>query len=688
MLLIIFFLVLETRNILTKTVLAKKRIIRENMPPTAVGTSSYKEFVTMSNYFIDTTMLIEHVLLSENVINLITAPKKFGKTTNLQMIKEFLEIEVDERGKRIKVFRNSLNYKLFRDFKILSPSTDHYEKLEKPLLIFSRKKVMELQGKMPVVYIDLATNGSEWNSSEDVIHGIVRNRIALCMQQHNYLLAVFEEIKDDELQKLETDRFEKFSNPEIPLEWSDFGDSIEWLSEALKKHFKKDVMVLIDDYDSILNDMYGKLEIDEKEFKDITKFLAQFYAAAIKYNRAAARAVITGVTSLNKELLLHMLSLSNHDIFKSDLLEYFGVNVNYLEDILNAVNSDLVKKQMTIKNKYNGYGFGNQGVHKMLNPYSFSNYLCTWKLRNHWPGSPELEESILVLLTLDTFREAFIWMMNKNKLFLENAVGPPAIDEFFYLDLRRQLREIEYKNERNNTIVIHTNMKFMLSMGYLSPKISKKYDQMLGVLNISHILPPVRSRSLIVRVSNEEVETRLINIYVDYLTQLNWFSDTLSEEFENFQLRYVECVSTFEETDLDSQKAEMELQNFLSTVPSFLSSNASVEGDGVRVDEQKLYELLCLAGTKVRPLRKGWDKSTPGRMDLKYIWKQRMSVVEVKYDVNEFTENDRAQKHISNYSACIKEEWKKYKSIRTFKIILINVNSDKQVRIFSQVDST
>ena len=123
------------------------------MNKTATGVSSFEELIEKSTILIDKSLLIKDFMESPAHVLLITCPKRWGKSINIDMIKTFFEIEVDQDGKRLPDKKETRSYKLFQGQVI--KNNEKTEHLDQPFNIAHDKEfIEEYQGEHPVISID------------------------------------------------------------------------------------------------------------------------------------------------------------------------------------------------------------------------------------------------------------------------------------------------------------------------------------------------------------------------------------------------------------------------------------------------------------------------------------------------------------------------------------------------------
>lgn len=131
----------------------KKAKTEEAANTTAIGVTTFKKLVEKSTIFIDKSLLVKDFLENPAEVLLITCPRRWGKSINMDMIKTFLEIEVDRDGNRHSDKKQASNYKLFQGE--INSSNTKKENLEKPLnIVADQDFINKYQGEHPVISID------------------------------------------------------------------------------------------------------------------------------------------------------------------------------------------------------------------------------------------------------------------------------------------------------------------------------------------------------------------------------------------------------------------------------------------------------------------------------------------------------------------------------------------------------
>ncbi|MEM7383106.1 MAG: AAA family ATPase, partial [Bacteroidota bacterium] len=221
-------------------------------PKICVGTDNFADLLLSSNIFVDKSMFIQEFLEeSGSKAVLIVRPRRWGKSLNMDMLRCFLTIEVDEQGGLLPQ-EESLNHKLFAGGEVvIGPKTGKVKQLA-PLKIAQQHPdlVSEYQGQYPVISLGLK---DVKGSSYERIEAGLKRQIAKLYKKHRYLKQYIHPQSNllDEDQKEQLSRYFKST-----FSQEDLADSLRFLSELLYKHFGKPVYILIDEYDAPINHAY------------------------------------------------------------------------------------------------------------------------------------------------------------------------------------------------------------------------------------------------------------------------------------------------------------------------------------------------------------------------------------------------------------------------------------------------
>lgn len=297
--------------------------------PLPIGVEDFKRLVDNGYYFVDKTLMIKELLENKETVNLFTRPRRFGKTLNMSMLQRFFEAT----GKS--------NAYLFDGLKIAT-----------------YPEYMAYQGQYPVISISLKS--MKQASYTDAFY-MYKNLIAKEYEKHKIIL--------ESNQILESEK-EIFRNiMEQRADQNVYLNSIRTLSDILAKYYKKNVIILIDEYDVPLENAYH-----EGFYDDMTNLIRSCFESALKTNPSLEFAVLTGCLRVSRESIFTGLNnLKTYSITKNKFSQYFGFTQEEMQEILQTFS--LEQYAETIAKWYDGYRFG---LTEIYNPWSVLNCIDSY----------------------------------------------------------------------------------------------------------------------------------------------------------------------------------------------------------------------------------------------------------------------------------------------------------------------
>ena len=325
------------------------------MQKIGIGYENYKRLIDEGCYYVDKTMLIKDIIEKGGIVNLFTRPRRFGKTLALSMIRTFFELEYDFDGNVIEKNR------YFEGKKIMQ--------CENPIL--------SKMGKYPVIKLSLkSAKQPDFNTSFLKL----REEIVNEFRRHKYLLDSDSlTIEDKEIFKNLLNGIviwnaksnniadnKEVTRSMIREEYGKYSTSLRTLSNLLQIHHKKNVIILLDEYDVPLENAYYN-----GFYNEMTGFIRSLFESALKTNDALEFAVVTGCLRISKESIF--TGLNNfvvNSVRSTDFGEYFGFTTKETFNMLDAYG--LEKNHETVMDWYDGYLFGECEVY---NPWSVTHYI-------------------------------------------------------------------------------------------------------------------------------------------------------------------------------------------------------------------------------------------------------------------------------------------------------------------------
>ena len=303
----------------------------------AIGIDDFRKIIKEDCYYVDKTKFIEAVLEDASNLKLFTRPRRFGKTLNMSMLKYFFDVRESEE-----------NRELFNGLDI------------------EKSKYIDEQGKYPTILISLKSIKYEtWEESLEQLKSLVSN-----------LYNEFEYIREC----LNESEIELFNDIWFKKENGEYANSLKNLTSFLYKYYKKEVILLIDEYDIplITAHKYGY-------YNEIINFYKIFLGEALKTNQYLKMGVLTGIIRVIKTGIFSDLNnLKVYSILEKKYSEFFGFTEEEVKKALQYFNIE--EELANVKYWYDGYKFGNS---ELYNPWSIINFLDGRELKNYWVGTSE-----------------------------------------------------------------------------------------------------------------------------------------------------------------------------------------------------------------------------------------------------------------------------------------------------------
>ena len=328
---------------------------RKEKKPLPVGISDYIR-AQSEYYYVDKTLLIRDFLDRKSFVSLFTRPRRFGKTLNMDMLRVFFEISDDDTSR------------YFSDKAIWECGPEY------------RKH----QGKYPVIF--LTFKDVKYDSWEATFV-----RIAELLQEE---FGRHSELKNsDKLEEYEKEYYRKVLNAEANE--VELSGSLQKLSKMLTVHYGKSPIIIIDEYDTPIQEGYSKEFYDE-----IIGFMRNFFSGAFKDNRYLSYGFLTGILRIAQESIFSGLNnLTVNTVMDEEYDSFFGFTESEIHRMLAYYG--VTDKEEELKEWYDGYYFGSKEIY---NPWSVINYLSKGCLpQAYWvnTGKNEILEDVLRATTDD-----------------------------------------------------------------------------------------------------------------------------------------------------------------------------------------------------------------------------------------------------------------------------------------------
>ena len=406
----------------------------------AIGIQSFSEIIEKKYFYVDKTSFIKEWWDSGDSVTLITRPRRFGKTLNMSMVEQFFSLDYANRG-------------------------DLFEGLS----IWKEKEYREIQGTYPVISLSFA-NIKEKN------YEITRKKICQILTDlyadYTFLM------KSDVMEASDREFFHRIS--------PDMGDveatlALHNLSKYLSRYYGKKVIILLDEYDTPMQEAYVDGYWDE-----LVVFTRSLFNSTFKTNPWLDRAIMTGITRVSKESIFS--DLNNLEVVTTTSNKYatsFGFTEEEVFDALEECELSGEKKE--VKRWYDGFIFGKQK--DIYNPWSILNFLDKKDYRTYWANTSS--NSLVGKL----LREGDRRIKEQFEILLDGGVIESPIDE-----------QIVYNQLRGNERAIWS---LLLASGYL------KVLRFESIIEVPDGMNPKYTLAL----TNREVRLMFQNMIRD------WFMD-------------------------------------------------------------------------------------------------------------------------------------------------------------------
>ena len=439
----------------------------------SIGTQDFEKMIQRNCFYVDKTGFIKEWWESEDEVTLITRPRRFGKTLNMSMLNCFFSNKYADRG-------------------------DLFEKLE----IWKDGKYREIQGTYPVIFMSFAE--IKQNNYNDAVEKIKRIICEVCQQ--------FDFLKNwDGLTETEK---KNISN--ISYDMSDVmaQDLIKNMSNYLSRYYGKKVIILLDEYDTPMQEAYVN-----GYWEELVAFTRSLFNSTFKTNPYLERAIMTGITRVSKESIFS--DLNNLEVVTTLTPKYetaFGFTE---EEVFKALDEQgLSDKKNDVKIWYDGFRFGSKN--DIYNPWSIINCLDKKKIALYWAESSS-----------NGLINSLVQKGSSNiKMMVEELINGSTIN--VPIDEQIVFSELDYSED--------AVWSLMLASGYLKVVSSEELN--------------------LIRESDNEYELALTNREILFMFKkmiLRWFSPAKNETNE-----FIKALITGDIESMNEYMNDVALRTFSS----------------------------------------------------------------------------------------------------------------------------
>lgn len=305
----------------------------------AIGIQDFEQLRTNNCFYVDKTAFIKEWWESMDAVTLIARPRRFGKTLNMSMLEKFFSLDYSGRG-------------------------DLFEGLS----IWQEEKYRKLQGTYPVIALSFArVKETSYRSTRDKICEIIRNL---------YIKYVFVK-ESDSLTDADRAYFDRILS--VNVNDVDVTSALYQLSDFLCRYHGKKVIILLDEYDTPMQEAYVN-----GYWNEIVSFTRSLFNSTFKTNPFLDRAVMTGITRVSKESIFS--DVNNLKVVTTTSDKYataFGFTETEMFAALDECG--LSDQKEKVKQWYDGFIFGKHT--DIYNPWSAINFLDTGKIDIYWANT-------------------------------------------------------------------------------------------------------------------------------------------------------------------------------------------------------------------------------------------------------------------------------------------------------------
>ena len=410
----------------------------------SIGAQDFETLRQENYFYVDKTKFIQEWWESGDTVSLITRPRRFGKTLNMSMVEKFFSINYAERAD------------LFYDLNIWQDENYH-----------------KLQGTYPVLFLSFADiKETTFNESRKKICKIIQ----MVYNKYDFLLegCLLNANEKNDFLKITADMEDYMASL-----------SLKMLSDYLYRYYGKKVIILLDEYDTPMQEAYVN-----GYWKELTAFTRGLFNSTFKTNPYLERAIMTGITRVSKESIFS--DLNNPEVVTTTSEKYtdcFGFTEEEVFAALEEYNLSDQKQQ--VKSWYDGFTFGKRK--DIYNPWSIINFLDKKKVGAYWANtSSNTLIGKLIRESSPTIKKTFEHLLQGESIHLE-------IDE-----------QIVYQLLDSDEQAIWS---LLLASGYLKVKDFTEYISAFGEWKQEYDL----------EVTNFEVKSMFRNII------RNWFGNVKSD---------------------------------------------------------------------------------------------------------------------------------------------------------------
>ena len=345
-----------------------KEDVSKEKKPLPIGISDYVR-AQAEYYYVDKTLLIKEFLDQKSLVSLFTRPRRFGKTLNMDMLRVFFEKSTEDTS---VYFIDKAIWKCGEKY------TKH-------------------QGKYPVIFLTFKdVKFDSWEATIDKIRALLQAEFG----RHRELM------NSENIAEYEKQYFLKIMNgtaTEVELT-----SALENLSRMLAEHHGKAPIIIIDEYDTPIQEGYSR-----NFYEKIIGFMRNFFSGAFKDNKNLSYGFLTGILRIAQESIFSGLNnLVVNSVLDNAYSNFFGFTYPEVYEMLEYYNA--TDKEKELKEWYDGYIFGNEEIY---NPWSVISYIAKGCIpQAYWvnTGKNEILGDVLSVATEDVTQKLYALLQGES----------------------------------------------------------------------------------------------------------------------------------------------------------------------------------------------------------------------------------------------------------------------------------
>ena len=303
----------------------------------SIGAQDFEALILKNNFYVDKTHFIKEWWESDDIVTLITRPRRFGKTLNMSMLEYFFSLKYEGHA---EIFQN--------------------------LMIWQERKYRELQGTYPVISLSFAgVKADNYQDTREQIFQIITDLYA----EHEYLR------NSGKFGEKDKDFFDRIGRN---MSNNDAAKALHQLAGYLYRFYGKKVIILLDEYDTPMQEAYIN-----GYWGELVAFTRTLFNNTFKTNPYLERAIMTGITRVSKESLFS--DLNNLNVVTTTSNEYASCFGFTEKEVFAAMDEYGLTNKDEVKKWYDGFTIGN--LSDIYNPWSIICFLDKKQLKAYWANT-------------------------------------------------------------------------------------------------------------------------------------------------------------------------------------------------------------------------------------------------------------------------------------------------------------